>query len=468
MDSARADALAARGRLLAQGWIARRAEGFRHLPPPPAALWLGEGVEPQRAGCEAAPLAGAGWTLHPIVQTPRGSVDARWLDATDPAPRAELFDGLPPPGDDGDEAAPFAWAHRALVRQGLRLRIGAAPDGSDGAVWLHLRRQPRAVVEAPLLVIELLPGARCVLVESHGRGMLGREMHGRDASAQARSGNGPHGCTRAVVQNLQVHVRLAERSALQHLRAVLPGADDCVAHHVHARLARGAHYDQCLLASGSRYHLQRTLLDLHGDGASARCAAALLADGATLDRQVRARHAAARTRSAVDALALARNAASAVVNAHTHIAPGCDDAQARQRLAGIPTGGQPRLVLRPHLEIEHDQVQAAHGATWGAVPQDALFLARQRGLDERSAQAMIVEGLARAVLARALDDAGLLETLGLDALLRDAVAAHLSGARRDVRKNEASADTAAQAGARDGAPDGDPRRAAAREETAHG
>ena len=119
MDSARADALSARSRIVAGAWIPRIAESFRHLPPPGAEAWLGEPA-PQHSGtCDASPLAGAGWTLHPMGQTPPGRVDARWLDATDPAQRAELFAGLPAPGN--EDAAPFAWAHRALVRQGLRL-----------------------------------------------------------------------------------------------------------------------------------------------------------------------------------------------------------------------------------------------------------------------------------------------------------------------------------------------------------
>ena len=140
MDSARADALAARSHLATQGWIARGAESFRHLPPPDAALWLGDAA----AACDASPLEG-GWKLHPMLHAPRASVDARWLDAADSAQRQELMAGLPPPGD--DEAAPFAWAHRALVRQGLRLRVGAA-TGEAGTAWLHLERRPSAAVEA--------------------------------------------------------------------------------------------------------------------------------------------------------------------------------------------------------------------------------------------------------------------------------------------------------------------------------
>ena len=40
MDTARADALAARDHLHQQGWIAPRNESFRHLPPPGLENWL--------------------------------------------------------------------------------------------------------------------------------------------------------------------------------------------------------------------------------------------------------------------------------------------------------------------------------------------------------------------------------------------------------------------------------------------
>ena len=80
MDSARADMLSARHRLQTGGWIARHAEHFRHLPPPAAELWLG-GTDDE--ACEAHPLAGAGWTLHPLGDSAQGRVEARWLDGAD-------------------------------------------------------------------------------------------------------------------------------------------------------------------------------------------------------------------------------------------------------------------------------------------------------------------------------------------------------------------------------------------------
>lgn len=413
MDHARA----ARDLLHTRGWIPRKAEAFRHLPPPDAAVWLGDETAQAAPGREALPLAAAGWTLHPIGHSTSGRVNARRLAADDARQRAELWAGLSAPlaaadADDAAEgdAAPFAWAHRALCQQGLRLRIGGTPGGATRGpletVWLQLHHRPRSTVEAPMLVVEVLAGVHCVLVETHDRA--------------------PLTCQPAVVQNLRAHIVLGDGATLQHLRIATPGAADRVAHHLHARLGREAHYAQALLASGSAYHLQRNVFTLAAEGAVARSAGLLLVADATLEHQVRSAHGAARTTSAIEDLVLASGSARAVVNAHTRIAPDAAQADARQRLAGIPTSGQPKLVLRPHLEIHHDQVQASHSATWGALPEEALFYARQRGLDERTARGLIVQGMAGALLQRCFADDALLRALEVDARLRAAVARHLA------------------------------------------
>jgi Fe-S cluster assembly protein SufD len=394
--------LRARERLAAIGWIAPRSEYFRHLPPPGADVWLGDAVARGAAGSRLDDTDG--WEIETLDQAPQARVDAEWLDATEAVARNALFDGTPVPGD-GD-ADCFAWAHQAMCRRGLRLRIGAAgtPARPGESVRLALRRSARAALEAPALVIDVAPGMHCMLVETHER----------DAQATA------------VVQNLQLHVRLGEGAQLQHLRVVVPAPADQVAHRVHASLACGARYEQALIASGARYHLQRTELDLQAARSVARVGGALFAAGSALEQQVEVLHGGVATNSDVEALMLASGRARGVVNAITRIAPGATDASVRQRLSGIPTGGQPKLVLRPHLEICHDQVQAVHGATWGSLPEDALFYARQRGLDERSARALIIEGLLAALLARSLGDPDLLQSLGVAARLSGAVAAHLA------------------------------------------
>lgn len=357
---------------LAQGWIARKSEAFHHLPPPPLAQWL-----PEAADDAAAEPA---WTLQ--IEGEASAVQARWLNALDPDERRILFADLPLPrglsaaqASRPDEAAPFTWAQRALCRQGLRITVAASAQ----PITLRLHLPGSTSAQAPLLVLDLAPGAKVRLLETH---------------APATG-----------AQNLHQHIRLGAGAQLQHLRLCAPGPDSsAIAHHLHSQLGAQASYRQALVATSSSYHLQRQHIALHGAGASAHSAALLLAGGAQIDQQTHTDIAARDVQSTVETLVLAQGKAHCVANAFTRIAPGSDEADVRQRLSGVPLAGNPRLILRPHLEILHDQVQAAHGATWGAMPQDALFYARQRGLDEATARALIIDGMARALLQRCLGD----------------------------------------------------------------
>ena len=388
----------AREHLNTTGWITHKNESFRHLPPPPAALWV-------TPSADAPAVVNSGWSLTALGGgTPTG-ITARSLAATDTAQRAELFANLDLPGnrdgssDHNQDATPFAWAHRALCTVGLRVRVDAGSPQQPAQ--LELRHQATSQVEAPLLVLDIAEGVHCVL----------RELH-LESNPAIVGGN---------VQNLQLHVRLARGASLQHLRVLAPHAEDRVAHIVHAQVGEDARYVQAFVAGGSSYHLQRSQVQLAGAGASAHIAGLHCAADTKLEQQVFMRHAAARTTSHSEALVLASGKAHTVANANTYIAPGADEADVHQHLVGIPLGGiplggmplggQPRLVLRPHLEIYHDNVQAEHGATWGALPEDALFYARQRGLDATAARSLIIQGMAKALLARSFTDVATLEAL---------------------------------------------------------
>lgn len=391
------DATDARQRLASHGWIKAKGENFRHLPPPALAVWLPD--------ASAARLPTDGWTVQTWESTRQDQFQAHYLNPADPEQRAALFKGVPWP--DESDAAHFGWVHRATCQRGLRLRIGeqrADRQPPQETIQLVLRIQAPTLFDAPLLVIDVAPGVHCVLLEQHDFDM-------------ARA---------AGVQNLEMHIKLGRGAHLEHLRAVNPAPAERVAHQIHVELAEDARYDQVLLASGSAYHLQRTQVDLNQPRSQARIGAALLVANATLDHQVKVSHTAAHSSSAVESLLLASGRAHAVLNAHTLIAPGADEAAVRQHLSAIPTSGQPRVVLRPHMEIHHDQVQAAHGATFGALPEEALFYARQRGLDEAGALALILEGLQTAVLERALDKPEILHAMKLDELLARMTRQHLA------------------------------------------
>jgi Fe-S cluster assembly protein SufD len=60
---------------------------------------------------------------------------------------------------------------------------------------------------------------------------------------------------------------------------------------------------------------------------------------------------------------------------------------------------------KPELEIYADDVVCAHGNTVGALDEDALFYARQRGIPDLEARAMLTEAFVGAVVDRIEDDA---------------------------------------------------------------
>jgi hypothetical protein len=140
---------------------------------------------------------------------PAGSTRATPCSAPSCGPACRRTGGRCDAGDgrsrEGDAA--LCLGPPCLCRQGLRLRIGGtlgADRGPSDTVWLQLRHQPRSAVEAPMLVLEVLAGVRCVLVETHDRE--------------------PVACQQPVVQNLQAHIVLGEGATLQHLRIATPGA----------------------------------------------------------------------------------------------------------------------------------------------------------------------------------------------------------------------------------------------------
>ena len=77
---------------------------------------------------------------------------------------------------------------------------------------------------------------------------------------------------------------------------------------------------------------------------------------------------------------------------------------------------------KPELEIYADDVKCSHGATAGEPEADQLFYLRSRGLDLRTARALIVEGFMNELLEAVGHE-------GARAVLLAQVAAWIGGAR---------------------------------------
>jgi len=82
------------------------------------------------------------------------------------------------------------------------------------------------------------------------------------------------------------------------------------------------------------------------------------------------------------------------------VTEGSDRTDARMGHHALILSDRAEVDAKPELEIYADDVSCAHGNTVGALDQDALFYARQGGIPEDEARAMLTEAFIGQVVDR--------------------------------------------------------------------
>lgn len=165
-------------------------------------------------------------------------------------------------------------------------------------------------------------------------------------------------------------------------------------------------------------------VQLEGEGAECQLDGVFLASGtAHLDHHVRVDHRGSRSRSAMRYRGLARERGTAVFDGQSHVHPGALGCEAHQQNRNLLLDSTATVHTKPHLEIHVDEVVASHGATVGALDDDALFYAQSRGLPEREARAL----LTYAFLKELVDAIGGQGGAALRVAMRDALLSQLPG-----------------------------------------
>lgn len=171
-------------------------------------------------------------------------------------------------------------------------------------------------------------------------------------------------------------------------------------------LARGARLGQTILTTGARRQRLETRVSHPGGGASVRL------DGLYLLQEKR--HAditSIVTHSGVggatDQLVkgVVRDQARGVFQGRIVVSPGADKTDARMGHHALVLSDRAEVDAKPELEIYADDVVCAHGNTVGALDDEALFYARQRGIPDAQARAMLTEAFLAQVIDRIEDDA---------------------------------------------------------------
>ncbi len=196
----------------------------------------------------------------------------------------------------------------------------------------------------------------------------------------------------------QVHLRPGAR--LNHLRI----QDECAGASLFARtdavLAGGSEYRRLDLELGAALSRHELNIALQGVGARTTANGVLLAAGKRhLDTRLAVEHVAGRTESELTWRGLAADGGRAAFHGGIRIRQGADGSAAALSNKNLLLSENAEIDSQPVLEIDAEEVKAAHGATVGQLGETALFYLRSRGLPEAEARALLTAAFCREALA---------------------------------------------------------------------
>lgn len=171
--------------------------------------------------------------------------------------------------------------------------------------------------------------------------------------------------------------------------------------HERARVERDGRLDWIFGAVGSRLTKNFSDLDLIGPGAQGRMSGFYFTDGAQhLDHDTQQNHLAPNTTSDLLFKGALKGKSRSVWQGMIYVAPGAQKTDGYQANRNLVLDDQARADSIPGLEILADDVRCTHGATVGKLEQEPLFYLKSRGIPQREAERLVVEGFFDPIMQR--------------------------------------------------------------------
>ena len=193
--------------------------------------------------------------------------------------------------------------------------------------------------------------------------------------------------------------------------------------HERARIMRNSTLHWILAGLGTK--LTKSFIDavLAGQGSTALMSGAYFVDGAQhLDYDTEQNHLVPHTTSDLLYKGALKDAARTVWQGNIHVYPGAQRTDAYQANRNLSLSHTARADSIPGLEIEADDVRCTHGAAVSQVDREEVFYLMTRGIPEKIAEQLIVNGFFKPVLdripmdnVRARLEASFAEKMGLPA-----------------------------------------------------
>ena len=245
----------------------------------------------------------------------------------------------------------------AAAEEPVMLRFVAAPGSSP------LAYHPRVVVRVGA-------GSRLRLVECH---------------------EGPAGGD--TWSNPLVDIQVGEGATLSHVKLQIEGDGAYHTALTKAELAGEGRYESHLLALGARLARHEIHVRFSGEGARCQLAGGYMARASQhVDNTTVIDHAVPHCESREVYKGVLDDTARGVFQGKIIVRQDAQKTDGHQLSRTLLLSRKAEIDTKPELEIYADDVKCSHGATAGEPEADQLFYLRSRGLDHRTALALIVEG----------------------------------------------------------------------------
>lgn len=199
--------------------------------------------------------------------------------------------------------------------------------------------------------------------------------------------------------NSTTEIVLLEGAHVDHHRLLLENQESFHIGHVRASCLRDSVFNSLGFSAGAglaRVDLE-VLLGEPGCDTNLR-GLYVTAGKQHIDHLVNIDHAAPNARSRLYYKGILDEQSRAVFGGMVLVRKGADKTDAHQEDKNLLLSHDAEADSKPSLEIYADDVKAGHGATAGAIADEALFYLRSRGIDEETAWQFLVRGFAAEIL----------------------------------------------------------------------
>lgn len=171
--------------------------------------------------------------------------------------------------------------------------------------------------------------------------------------------------------------------------------------HERAEVARDGNLDWIFGAIGSHLTKNFSEINLVGEGSVGRMSGFYFTDhDQHLDHDTQQNHLAPHTTSDLLFKGALTDESRSVWQGMIYVAPGAQKTDGYQANRNLVLSRKARADSIPGLEILADDVRCTHGATVGKIDPDQVFYLRARGIPERLAERLIVEGFFDPIMQR--------------------------------------------------------------------